>query len=75
MPDEWEDEEELTYLERGEACQISDVAEFIEKDCPTCGRFLFACSRGTDGIVGVRCRKCKRDHMYKLTPKRMKIGF
>ena len=73
--EDWEEEEEGTYLERGEAYQVSDEVELIEKNCPICGRFLFVFAKGTSGTVGVRCRKCKESRLYKLTPARMRIGF
>ena len=71
-PEEWEEDE--PSLERGEAYALNNHITPVDVTCPRCGKLLFRTSRGSDFVISIPCKRCRKtveiDHHS-----RRKIGF
>ena len=71
-----EREEYFDVLEHGYASErCEELIEIREYRCPKCNRLLFEGSIDVDGVIFIKCRRCRRERRIKTEPTVKRIGF
>lgn len=71
-PEEWEEDEPC--LERGEAGTLDNYITPEDVACPRCGKLLFRTSCGSDFVIEIFCKRCRKAVQVRYHSRR-KIGF